>query len=53
MQPSSTELDVLGVYQGDQNAFLRNVDSATGKKLMFGGSLGDGKDGTGTCHGEE
>ena len=53
MEPSSSELNVLGVYQSDNDAFLGEIDSVPGEEVVGRSGLRSGKDGTNTCHGEE
>ena len=53
MESSSAKLNVLGMQQGDQDAFIGEVNPAPGEELMCGCLLGPGKNGSSACHGEE
>ena len=53
MESSPAKLNVLGVYDSDQHAFLGEVDSIPCEEMIDRSVLGGGKNGAGTSHGEK
>ena len=53
MKSSSSKLYVLGVQQSDQDAFVGEVDPASGEELMCRCAPRTGKDGSSASHDEE